>query len=606
MESKRFGVSSGHCSSPMAMLHAARKYLDAGEDSMARDLVVRHRNLPSRDPAVHRGWGEICHSLGMARQARESYGRALRERPGDAESLYLLAVLCTDTGHFEKAIELLRRALKHDPEHEKARGLLAENYGELGLCGQAKALAPDASSGPWSASGSPKPPTPLRFFPPSVSNRDTATILRLFSGREVGYAEQQIDPADGRTILVHHEAPLDHECVADHLRGSRTLACYPLRSDKTVRFAAILIRLPSGLLEANVKNRGYLAVLEERMKRCALLLSGFASRMGFPAYPEWTGDLRFRLFLFFDAFVHLLKARRLVSAFLDAAPKPESPILVEPLLATRPVGLGWIEQAVLLPLGVHRGTLKRSLFLGFEDGGPHPEQLKHLRRIRPFSPSSAILSLRALAAGGRTQAPATARKITSPAAKALIRRCPVLGQLTLRSLAGKLLRREEKLVLYHTFGLLDREGKELHELLAPCPDYDFDKVSRQVARLKPNPVSCLKMRELIPEITVSVACHCAFDLRGGKYPSPLLHVSPHLVPAAEQFAVPGDLPLKEAARRYVRLLQQRDEIDRAMGKLGVLIDARAKRAGFESVKVDAGRLRRVEDGGRTRWTLEVG
>ena len=576
-------------------LELARGYLCAGEESKARDLVLRHRNSPTGDFSIHRGWGEICHALGMARQAEESYGRALKEKPGDGETLYRLGLLLSETGHYEKAIDILRRTLKHAPEHAKTRALLADVYRELGLSGQAEALSPEPPGE--------KPPSPLRYFPPSVSQRDTATFLRLFSGREVGYAEQQVSPADGKIHFVHHDAPLDHECIRAHILGVRTFAVYPLRSDTTVHFAAVSVHLPAGLLEANLKSRGYISLLEEKMKRYTVLLAQFATGLGLAAYPEYTGDHAFRLFFFFETFIHLLKAKKFLSEFLEAAPGPESPFFTEPLLATRPAGVGWIEHPLLLPLGVHRATLGRSLFLDPHGGTLCGEQLKLLRKMRPVRPDAAHRILRGMASTGPEKM--LLRRACSPRAESLIRKCATLKELVRRSFAGRNLRREEKLVLFYTVGLLDREGKDLHELLHACPDYDLEKVSRQAARLKSHPVSCLKIRELIPEITSSVRCDCMFDLRGGKYPSPLLHVLPQLVPEAEAFPVPEDLPLKDAARRCARLLQHRGEIESAMNKLLALIERKARHAGIDCIKLDAGVLRRIEQDGAARWILEV-
>ena len=183
--------------------------------------------------------------------------------------------------------------------------------------------------------------------------------------------------------------------------------------------------------------------------------------------------------------------------------------------------------------------------------------MKLLRKMRPVRPDAAHRTLHSIGSTGAKKIPP--RRACSAGAESLIRRCATLKELVRRSSAGRNLRREEKLVLFYTVGLLDGEGKDLHELLHACPDYDFEKVSRQAARMKSNPVSCVKIRELIPEISSSVI-RFMFDLRGGKYPSPLLHILPQLVPEAEAFPVPQDLPLKDAARRYARLLQHRGEM----------------------------------------------
>lgn len=169
---------------------------------------------------------------------------------------------------------------------------------------------------------------------------------------------------------------------------------------------------------------------------------------------------------------------------------------------------------------------------------------------------------------------------------------------------GKILRREEKVVLFYTVGLADREGEALHLLLASGPDYNFESVKRQAARLRSSPISCLKIRELIPEVTSSVNCNCALDLRGGKYPSPLLHINPHLVPVAREFALPESMPVREAARRYIDLRQHREEADKALKRLEQVLEEHFCKNKIDQLILDDLVLRRVRDKDGISWEME--
>jgi len=580
---------------PCLYLELSQAYLETGEDARAREIVLRRRNMPSDNPVIHRDWGEICEELGMALQAQESYERALRLAPGDSETLYLLAVLLAEIGHYEKSLHYLKKAIKHNPDHHEARDLLAENYRALGLEGLAEALRPKTKK--------PSSSSPPRYFPPRISEKHTARFLGLFGGREVGYAVQYVDQATGQLSYLFKEAPLTHELIASHLLGNITIAGYPLRSDNTVRYATVSVRIPRGVLKNNLKDSGYLAYLEENTRHHVLLLEQYAETLQMAAYPEDSGAREYRLWFFFREPTHFLKIKRFITAFLEEAPRPGGNLTVEAILATKPVGLGWVERPVVLPFSIERSTLRRSVFLD-HDGRPHVDQLKFLKKIREISSEAIRRSFRK----GEARPPGhllKAREMPVPASL-LADRCAVVRELIQKALSGKVLRREEKVILFYTVALADRDGDSLHRVLEACPDYDYEKVQRQAARLQANPISCLKIREMVPELTSSVACNCTFDLRGGKYPSPVLHVNPHLVPATEEFAVPDSLPVREAARRYVNLRRHSEEINRALMRLEAILDKGFSRKGIEAIRVGKVGLRRAEEEGHVRWQMEVG
>jgi len=70
-----------------------------------------------------------------------------------------------------------------------------------------------------------------------------------------------------------------------------------------------------------------------------------------------------------------------------------------------------------------------------------------------------------------------------------------------RALGGRILRREEKVALFYTLGLTDHDGDALHRVLEATRDYDHHKVERQRTRLHPNPVSCIKIWELLDNVS---------------------------------------------------------------------------------------------------------
>ncbi len=178
-----------------------------------------------------------------------------------------------------------------------------------------------------------------------------------------------------------------------------------------------------------------------------------------------------------------------------------------------------------------------------------------------------------------------------------------VNELVRRAQAGRILRREEKVVLFYAVGLLD-EGCRAPRHSRTLPGLSLRKVQRQAARLKPAPISCLKIRELLPEITASVGCNCSFDLRGGRYPSPVLHAAPHLVPVSDAFAPPENAPVRDVARRYIDLRLHLEEMSTALGRLERELDARFQKKKIHGLKIDRITLTREEHEGRVAWRME--
>ena len=108
---------------------------------------------------------------------------------------------------------------------------------------------------------------------------------------------------------------------------------------------------------------------------------------------------------------------------------------------------------------------------------------------------------------------------------------------------------------------------------------------------------------MVPEITASVLCNCSFDLRGGKYPSPLLHVNPHFVPTSQDFDIPDKTSVKEAARRFVNLKRQAGEIEEAMKRLTTVLDSYCNKNEIDRISVAGSTLIRKKRNGTTHWDV---
>lgn len=570
----------------------ARHYLDIGKEEDARKTILSWRLRSPMVDEIHYLWGELCEELEMIRPAMDSYARALRINPAHEGALFRLALLLFESGYHERSVHYLKKLLKKVPGHHEARELLRRNLEKLGLRGISNYLAdPERDV---------KSCTHERYFPPSIPEKHIEIFMTLFSARETGYALEEIDSATGDTNFVYCPSPLHRDTVKKHILGKVSLGLYPLRSDNTVRFATLVFYIPSRVREKYSGQISYLATVDEKMKTSAIRGSRLALSLGIPAYPEMWGHQKYRLWFFFDRFEHFLRSKRLLGKFLATLREAPTDFVIEPLLPTRPLGVGWKEHPVAAPLGIDRTTGKRSLFLDSR-GEPYENQLKYLEKLRPFSLKWALDRLRHKESGGACEKPPGT---FSSSIERLRSRCPVVNSIMTRALSGHVLRNDEKVVLFYSLGLLDEHGSTIHRVLECTPDYSYRKVKNQWERLKKNPISCVKIRTLLPELTASVDCNCVFDLRGGKYPSPLLHISPHLVPRSTEFDIPARLSLRDVAERYVRLFQHINEERKMLAGLEQALDECFSRKGIEEYTFENVRIVRKRDEKGINWILE--
>ena len=562
-------------------LSLAEKFLEEGKEERARDLVLSNiNNIPIDAPSCFR-WAKVCEELGLARYAIKFYENALRADPKNSEILFNYASLLNDIGYCEDAIHYLKKAIKADPKNQEAKKLLSDLLKEIGLYGQAESLEQ-----------APPKKEPIRYFPPTIGKEHLEKMFLLFSGREVGYAIQRLDEITSDPIFLFVNQPISDEVLKDHIEGKITLAVYPIRSDNTARYGCIKVRVKEGVIKRNAKNKGYLGYLDEMVKDYALSLMDLSYKLGIPSYVDSSGDYSYRLWFFFKEFIHFLKIRRFLKNFLENAKEPETYMSVELLIGTKPVGVGWKENPILLPLGINLSTKKRIMFLD-KEGNPMDDQLSFLKKIQQIPFKESLYSIKL--SSKKENSHEYPISVSKPHIADMIEKCSVLGKIIEKAGSGRVLSNEEKLILFYTVGIVDSEGEALHQILYLCPDYNYTKVERQRIRLKKNPISCIKIRELIPDLTSSISCSCVFDLRGGRYPSPVMHINPAFIPPKEELILSERLPIRDIARRYISLLRQKQEIDQAIQKANRLLERYYFATEKEQISVDGITLYR-EDG----------
>lgn len=427
-----------------------------------------------------------------------------------------------------------------------------------------------------------------RVFDRAFSKDDIGLVLSLFSGLRSAFAEEILDAGIGEIQVLHRQEPLTSDILIQHLQGRRSLWFYPVQEDMRVSF--LLLRYFIGDAE-----REFMATQLAVMRSSALHHLTSLSNAGLNACLEQHSAKGLRIWLFLRSPVHFLKAREMGARLVNALSLPKSGVHLTAQQFTEPAGLIWRESAIAMPLGKEMASGVRRLFLRPEDGRPAADQIAFLRRVNP-NDWVRLKSFCEASSGHRISMP---QRIGIPdKIERLVLSCAVLRQIAAKTEQARRLSEQERRVLYYTIGFLDAE--KMHDILGRCPDYKRKSVDRQLANLYPRPISCVRIRELLPALAGADDCHCIFDggeLKIGRYPSPLLHVQPELVPPMDKrysaaYATPKELCLKwigsfqelEAMKTRMTLLEQ---------EIGVAL--KASRRPF--VEMNGFRFEINEDGG---------
>ena len=551
-------------------LKLIKQELEKGHEGKAIELALRYFSKDFNDPELYYEWGKTFELLGIAKKAIESYGLALKLSPNNPRYLKPLAILFYETGLLEKAFGAFKKLIKLIPDDKEINNYWVNLLEELDLKGASESLK-----------GIEKKDSLIRYFPPSLGKEEIEIFLRLFSGKERGFAEQILDKKTALSQLIFYNLPLMPDFARAHILGQKTLFFFPLRSDNHVKSGIIAFFISKREKFLYARQPAYLMLKSERLRDYCLEAQKTVNNVfDVPAYLERVNQLFYRLWIFLEDFIHFLQVKRFLREIIQRLPYPEFGIVVEPLLPTKPVGIGWKETPIFLPLGLNKETNERSLFID-ENGEPYLEQIKFLKRINEFNP----LEIKTFI---RRRVKEIEKKGSEEVLNKLRENCPIIDVLVKKAQAGRILNYQEKLILFYTIGLLN--NNLLHQILYPTPDYNFFKVKRILKAMKPNPISCIKIRELVPELSLSLDCHCVFDLSDGRYPSPLLHINRYLVPPEEDRFSLKRSSLKHLIKIFIEFYQEKERIEWKLQKLEKELKKAFLKKGLKEYEIEGMKL----------------
>jgi hypothetical protein len=342
-------------------------------------------------------------------------------------------------------------------------------------------------------------------------------FLHLFQGREDCFARQWADRGNATQGYSPVRRSMTAADVRDHVRGLRTYGIYLLQRDSRVRLAVVdadlASRFRTGALSARDRD------LVRREKSYLLeRLPELSRQAGLPCLVEFSGGKGFHFWTFFKDPVPAAAARQALqqaarrlepdlSCFtLEVFPKQDQ-------LAGK--GLG---NLVKLPLGLHRGTGKRSFFVHVADRSVDG-QLSALEKVRLIPPDQVTAPDAPVLKGRVVPHPSLqAWAGTFPELSLLAERCAALGQILSGCRRSRELSVREEKILMGTLGFLPRGRALLHHVLQSLPEYNPHLVDYKLSRLRGTPLGCRRIHSLLN----MVRDLCPLPDQDG-YAHPLLH-----------------------------------------------------------------------------------
>ncbi len=420
------------------------------------------------------------------------------------------ATLFSGIPHTSDAWRSLAEAAADDPEALLSR-LLADGAGAAeedgGGCGGAEAGGEE----------------------PVVPEPDPALVAALaerFRGRADVFARQAVD-ARGTAAWYPVRGALSPAHFAAHLRGEVTLGLYPHLPDDTVRLAAIDLDVKAEYRDSFRKDAEVRARLSVALDRSLREARERLAAAGFPALSEDSGGRGRHLWIFFSAPASARAVRAALSAALSGFALPRE-FSFEIFPKSDRLDQGKIGNLIKLPLGVHRGSGRRSALLA-PDGAPG-EPLALLaatpavdpERFMPPSGGGKIVSLDAWRR--MTGSGAEGEAGSGDPARALLAGCPVVRSIAERAASGGEIAAVEAHVLIYALGVLGESGRAVcRRLLEGRPGYEPEVLEQTLGAVPPTAIGCLKIRKRLRGLIAEGECACRFDVLDGVYASPVIH-----------------------------------------------------------------------------------
>jgi len=342
-------------------------------------------------------------------------------------------------------------------------------------------------------------------------------FLNLFSGKEDGFARQWADKNDGKNGYVPIRHAMGENDLEEHLAGRKTYGIYLMQADGRVRTALIDADLKKAFRSGKIGSED-----REKIRREATYLISRIKELSAEAgaYPliEFSGGKGYHFWYFFQTPIEASPIRETLNRLVRMLAPDLSTLNLEVFPKQDRLSGKGFGNLVKLPLGIHRLTGKRSVFIECADRSPQA-QLAYLAGVKHSDADKMVHQWTSAEKAEVVVHPRWKEWAESfPDLYRLQTCCPPLAQIIAVCMErGSLSMREEK-ILYQTIGFLLEGRRMLHNLFSKTADYNPHMVDYRLSRLRGTPLGCKKIHTLLG----FTGDYCRFS-RKGDYLHPLLH-----------------------------------------------------------------------------------
>ncbi|WP_051328220.1 CRISPR-associated primase-polymerase type A1 [Desulfatirhabdium butyrativorans] len=504
-------------------------------------------------------------------RCREILSQSNVWRKMPAEGLLQWASLCQMAGSIDTALAV------YDHLHRQHSGVMEAWQGHielLGILGKrqelAQVLAAAKESLPETAyrncaalvqgdDAAPEDPDMDAATAPFASLRQRQTFieryLSLFSGREDCFARQWVNKEEQKTGYYPVRRPIEPSDVEDHLAGRMTYGIYLMRTDATVKTAVIDIDLVQAYRAAKLPAADVTRIKRERdwlLRR----LQELSLDVGMKPIVEFSGSKGFHFWYCFETPVSAIFARGALESIRKAVAPDVRSFALEVFPKQDQLSGKGLGNLVKLPLGVHRSTGKRSLFIACADTSTEA-QLRYLMGVSGICSASVALPKEMEQAKAPVLLHPKLEQWSKeyPELYRLEQVCTPIAMLIASCRAKAALSMREEQVLFQTLGFFNRKKTLLHALLADQAEYNPHLVDFKLSRVRGTPLGCKRIHSLLGY----TGDFCRFEHVQAEYAHPLLHFPEEDVqpgPKSEQIENAADAidNLKQAIRIVERFL----------------------------------------------------
>jgi hypothetical protein len=467
---------------------------------------------------------------------RRAFSSGIFWREFSAEEILRLSSLAQQHGLIDKGLEILSWLNERRPENEEGWQAHLDLLQLLGRCQEQTVLLARLSrylpaerfvelKNRYTSTGESEDKTDIEtplidpFLKLRRDEEDIALYMRLFRGREEVFARQWADKEQEKQGYMPVQRPLLTGDVREHLLGRKTYGIYLLTSDEKVWTGVIDVDLV-----ARLRNREEARKERDGIRREAVYLYKriieLSENAGLACICEISGGKGYHYWFPATSPVDagiMKKALQVLVRDLAADVKCFSLEVFPKQDSLKGKGYG---NLVKLPLGVHRGSGKKSGFVPVPKDKPE-QQFSLLRAIKPSLPENFRALVERQAKAAVIVHPRQSKWAAEyPELAALSVRCAPLGQIisVLRT-ARDLSLREEK-VLLGVLAHLPRGRLLLHHLFSRLSEYNRPLLDYKISRIRGSVLGCKRIHSLLDGRTGDLPC--VFE--NGSYPHPLLHV----------------------------------------------------------------------------------